>query len=205
MRSPPHATSTKSIARDVNREDKIAMAQIRASIRNPSFTAHEKKCLSRLILQKEKDKALQRAEKVRPKKRSDCVNGIRPCPWVGCKYNMFLDVTRQGAIKFNRGDGTVDDILRMKKSCALDIADEGGIVLEETASLLRLTRERIRQIEFVAIARLGISHKDLAPDGCDADERRSFLNEEVYRMQMAGRAKRKVMDTFLKGEDDATP
>jgi DNA-directed RNA polymerase sigma subunit (sigma70/sigma32) len=39
-------------------------------------------------------------------------------------------------------------------SCVLDVADNGGITLEEVGELLGVTRERIRQIEAVAIRKL---------------------------------------------------
>lgn len=35
--------------------------------------------------------------------RSDCVGEPRPCPWLGCKYNVLLDVTDSGGIIFNHG------------------------------------------------------------------------------------------------------
>ncbi len=35
----------------------------------------------------------------------------------------------------------------MKESCVLDVADRGGITLEEVGDALGLTRERVRQIE----------------------------------------------------------
>jgi hypothetical protein len=39
----------------------------------------------------------------RPTKRSECVNGIRPCPWVRCKANMIIDQTEGGGIVINSG------------------------------------------------------------------------------------------------------
>jgi len=41
----------------------------------------------------------------------------------------------------------------MNESCALDVADRGGISLEHAAELLNITRERVRQIEVMALAR----------------------------------------------------
>lgn len=39
----------------------------------------------------------------RPKVRSECEGASRPCPWLGCKYNLLLDVTEAGGIIFNHG------------------------------------------------------------------------------------------------------
>jgi hypothetical protein len=80
----------------------------------------------------------------RPRTRGDCQNnGIRPCPFISCRHNLFLDVDENsGAIKFNYAE-----VGQMRESCTLDVADRGGITLEAVAQTLNLTRERIRQIE----------------------------------------------------------
>jgi len=82
----------------------------------------------------------------RPQTRADCTAVPRPCPYVGCKYNLFLDVNREtGSIKFNFPD---IEPWEMKESCALDVTDEvGELVLEDVGEVMNLTRERIRQIE----------------------------------------------------------
>ena len=42
----------------------------------------------------------------------------------------------------------------MGESCALDVADRGGTTLEDVGAIMNLTRERIRQVEVKALARL---------------------------------------------------
>ena len=42
----------------------------------------------------------------------------------------------------------------MTETCALDVADRGGITLEDVGILLNLTRERIRQVERSGIVKL---------------------------------------------------
>ncbi len=38
----------------------------------------------------------------RPKLRSECVDGPRPCPFVSCKYHLYLDVkAATNSIKLN--------------------------------------------------------------------------------------------------------
>ena len=45
------------------------------------------------------------AEKMRPHTRAECINAERPCTWVACKYNLYLDVNPQtGSIKLNFPD-----------------------------------------------------------------------------------------------------
>jgi hypothetical protein len=75
----------------------------------------------------------------RPKTRGDCleggVNEGRPCPWIGCRYNLAEADPK-------------------KHTCALDVADEGGVTLEEVGELMGVTRERIRQVEAKALRRI---------------------------------------------------
>lgn len=81
----------------------------------------------------------------RPKTRGDCVDGPRPCPFVSCSHHLYLDVSpKTGSIKLNFPDLDVDEL---KETCALDVADRGGTILEEVGALMNLTRERVRQIE----------------------------------------------------------
>ncbi len=93
----------------------------------------------------------------RPNKRSECKNLLRPCPFVSCKYHLYLDVNEEnGSIKINFPDRTIWDL---KETCALDVAEKGGLTLEEVGELMNLTRERVRQIESEAteiLRRLGI-------------------------------------------------
>jgi hypothetical protein len=42
----------------------------------------------------------------------------------------------------------------MSESCALDVADRGGTTLEDVGAIMNLTRERIRQVEVKALAKL---------------------------------------------------
>lgn len=88
----------------------------------------------------------------KPKTRTECVDSLRPCPFVSCKHHLFLDVSsRTGAIKLNFPDLEVWD---MTETCALDVADRGGTTLEEVGAIMNLTRERIRQVEVKALAKL---------------------------------------------------
>jgi hypothetical protein len=88
----------------------------------------------------------------KPKTRAECHEGMRPCPFVSCKYHLYLDVQpRTGAIKLNFPDLEVED---MHESCSLDIADRGGTTLEEVGAIMNLTRERIRQLEVRAMAKV---------------------------------------------------
>ncbi len=89
---------------------------------------------------------------VRPTTRAECATGPRPCPYISCKYHLYLDVSpRTGSIKLNFPDL---DVWEMPVSCALDVADAGGSTLEDVGAIMNLTRERIRQLEVKALAKL---------------------------------------------------
>jgi len=88
----------------------------------------------------------------KPRTRAECADGPRPCPFVSCKYHLYIDVSpRTGAIKLNFPDL---EVWELGESCALDVADRGGTTLEDVGAIMNLTRERIRQVEVKALAKL---------------------------------------------------
>ncbi len=88
----------------------------------------------------------------KPRNRAECADGPRPCPYVSCKHHLYIDVSpRTGAIKLNFPD---IEVWEMGESCALDVADRGGTTLEDVGAIMNLTRERIRQVEVKALAKL---------------------------------------------------
>lgn len=93
----------------------------------------------------------------RPKTRADCLHGPhaeRPCPFTLCKHHLALDVNEfTGSIKFNFPDL---EVWEMPETCALDIADRGGITLEEVGAVLNVSRERVRQLEDKIVRKLRV-------------------------------------------------
>lgn len=88
----------------------------------------------------------------RPRTRGDCKGGERPCPWVGCKWSLYLDVNEEtGSVRLNFPDR---EPWEMAESCALDVADRGGATLEEVGAATNVVRERIRQVEVKGLLRL---------------------------------------------------
>lgn len=84
----------------------------------------------------------------RPKTRGDCVDGIRPCPYVACRHNLRLI----------RGPELEDG---GRASCALDVAEDGGWTREEVGECLNMDEGEVRSIEESALVKirnaLGIS------------------------------------------------
>lgn len=134
-----------------------AMSNERRSrkLRNrPRSSSVAPKSLTREVLLQfalELDEESLAATEDRPRTRGECCDAPRPCPWVSCRYHLYLDVSpKSGAIKFNHPDVEPDELT---ESCALDIADRGGAGREEVGGLVNLSWERIRQIEILAFAK----------------------------------------------------
>jgi hypothetical protein len=101
----------------------------------------------------------------KPATRGECSNTARPCPFVSCRHHLYLDVSpRTGSIKINFPDL---EVWQLPVSCALDIAEAGGCTLEAVGDIMNLTRERVRQLEVRALARLEAV--------CDMAELREFV------------------------------
>lgn len=101
----------------------------------------------------------------RPRTRMECKEEMRPCPWVACKHHLYLDINPEtGSIKINFPDL---EPWELKHTCALDVAERGGITLEEVGEIMNLTRERIRQVEVRGLLKLKMGSP--SPDELGAD------------------------------------
>lgn len=101
----------------------------------------------------------------RPTSRAECRQEMRPCPWVACKHHLYLDINPEtGSIKINFPDL---EPWELKHTCALDVAERGGITLEEVGEIMNLTRERIRQVEVRGLLKLKMGSP--SPDELGAD------------------------------------
>jgi hypothetical protein len=91
----------------------------------------------------------------RPKTRGDCVNGPRPCPWVGCRHHLYVDV-KEGPdgrqfLRMNFPGIALEDL---KETCSLDVADRGKHTLEVVGDLVNLARRAVLMIEQAARAEM---------------------------------------------------
>lgn len=88
----------------------------------------------------------------RPRTWGECFAAERPCPWVACRHHLYVDVdVETGSIKFNFPDLEPSE---MAQSCSLDVAERGGMTLDDVGRLTNLTRERVRQVETQGLLRL---------------------------------------------------
>ena len=102
----------------------------------------------------------------RPTKREHCRSEeMRPCPWVACKHHLYLDINPEtGSIKINFPDL---EPWELQNTCALDVAERGGITLEEVGEIMNLTRERIRQVEVRGLLKLKMGSPSADELGAD--------------------------------------
>ncbi len=104
------------------------------------------------VIDPELDETMREIEARRPRSRADCASGPRPCMFISCKHHLYLDVNpTTGSIKLNFPD---KEVWELADTCALDVADKGGITLEEVGAIMNLTRERIRQVETRGLLKL---------------------------------------------------
>jgi len=143
----------------------VTPASGRVRPRTLSMRRQSKRELERLrLLYPESDAA----QYERPATRGDCEGEQGPCPWVSCKWNLYLDVNpHNGNIKLNFPDR---EVWELPETCALHVADRGGITLEQVGTLVNLTRERIRQLEDQSIAHIKSSPDAWALADLVADE-----------------------------------
>jgi hypothetical protein len=118
--------------------------RVRSKTIAPKRLTRDERRLSELLVYPE--------EVERPMTREECKQMARPCPFVSCSHHLYLDVNQEtGAIKLNFPHL---EVWEMAETCSLDVADRGGITLEEVGAILNLTRERIRQVEVRGLGKI---------------------------------------------------
>lgn len=88
----------------------------------------------------------------RPRVRGECENGPRPCPFVACRYNLFLDAKENGSILLNFGSD-VGALEKMPDTCALDVADRGQHDGVAVGSFLNITGQAVRVATRAAVTK----------------------------------------------------
>lgn len=118
------------------RRVRLALARPRAapppSTPPPELTAEEAAALARL-------------DDLRPRTRGDCAEGPRPCPWVSCKFHLLWD--RASREERQDDERLLATLATIPETCALDVADRGGLSMDEAGAAIGLVRQRVQQIE----------------------------------------------------------
>jgi hypothetical protein len=106
-----------------------------------------------------------------PRTRGQCPQDdegrpVRPCPWVGCRFHLAVDITERGELQLRTGghnpffDALEDQAEELVESgmatCALDVVDEHpeGLSLDEVGALLNMSRVAVKYIEDAYRARM---------------------------------------------------
>ena len=139
-----HAPYCKGMSREQKRSRRRHLVRAR-TISVKRMTKRELE-LGRLLYPEEEN------QYEKPRTRAECAHGVRPCPFVSCRWHLYLEVSAQtGAIKLNFPDLEPSEL---SVSCALDVADRGGETLEQVGAIMNITRERLRQLEVSALEKL---------------------------------------------------
>lgn len=87
----------------------------------------------------------------------------QPCPFVSCSMHLYLDEAPRGGLKLNFPHLEPHE---MKFSCALDIADLGGVSLEVVGEAFNISMERARQLVEAARqkGRIAVAEEDVEID-----------------------------------------
>lgn len=112
----------------------------------------------------------------RPVTRGDCKGQARPCPFVSCAdhvYPIAVMEARRGSPFYGL------EPWQLPETCTLDVADRGGATLEEVGAILGITRERIRQIEEKALARMKLTARRHRMDFEEPIDQRSHAASDV--------------------------
>ncbi|MFH0902118.1 MAG: sigma factor-like helix-turn-helix DNA-binding protein [Pseudomonadota bacterium] len=97
------------------------------------------------------DEDIAELRRQRPRVRGDCESGARPCPWVGCRYHLYLHVTAAGALRIEYPDRDPDEI---PETCVLDVAEHDFLTFDDIGRFLGVTSGRIQQIEASALRKM---------------------------------------------------
>lgn len=91
----------------------------------------------------------------RPRTRRDCKNVPRPCPFVGCRHHLWMELLPSSRdIKPNLSKALPWEMPHA--SCSLDVADANpnGMTLLDIGRYFKISRERIRQVETIILKQM---------------------------------------------------
>ena len=138
----PIQVNSNAVTLDAEEEMEVSSTEVTTLVPGVERGGRKPRARSRprtLSMRRQSKRELERMRQMypdvdyeRPMTRADCQHGPhaeRPCPFVSCKYHLYLDVNPEtGSIKLNFPHLDVSD---MSDTCALDVADRGGITLED--------------------------------------------------------------------------
>jgi len=97
------------------------------------------------------------------------------CPWVSCKWHLYLDTTDEGDLLLTHPDL---EPWELPVTCAIDFAIGGSHLLREIGDVMNMSRERVRQVQKRALAKLRIAAEG---EGLTPDQLEDVLTERWCR------------------------
>ena len=91
------------------------------------------------------------ADVERPTTRAQCCEQERPCPFVSCRYHLYLDVKPGGSIRMNFPEL---EPWELQETCTLDIAERGGVSFSTVADAINVSKQRVEQVQSEALRKL---------------------------------------------------
>jgi hypothetical protein len=178
-------------ARDRAREYERAERQRRVLRLTPRARTVSIKRMRTSQLRADEAETIEHTE--RPRTWGECLEralgtASRPCGYLRCKHNLLVDVDgRTGSYKVtwpHLATGSYGDEYGAypQHTCALRVAQQGGLTLDEIGQVMNLTRERVRQIETKALYALrGLAGLVAAVDAeLDAPAWRGITGDTSY-------------------------
>ncbi len=120
----------------------------------------------------------------RPRVRSQCESGVRPCPWVSCRHHLAVDLLRDGRVVQVKphwpggelADERQGDPEATPWSCVLDLVQSRDLTMGAVEYQLDISRARILQLEEHALEFLYLGFPDLSKL---ADFRHAFIGADA--------------------------
>jgi len=153
--------------------------------RTESLERATKKKLA-LWRQEVSEEELLEVERSRPRTRGECGSVPRPCPYVGCKHNLYLEAhPRTGNLTYLNPSLAPEEV-PPEKSCVLDVADTNpdGMSYDDIADVIGVSRERVRQLlEIAGSAMRKAAGSELLEELCDSPGEQKGKNETVKSLR----------------------
>jgi hypothetical protein len=135
--------------------------------------------------------------RVLPETRGECRGGARPCPMVSCRHHLLLDVASDGRLyrtmPFDERspESILEALVAMPETCALDVADRGGVSDIKAAEVLNLDRSWLIDIEDAALRKLEVFGAHLREHPEDSYLRYMNMSKEELTMEAQKLGKRR--------------
>lgn len=123
----------------------------------------------------------------RPRTRGDCRNGIRPCPYVGCRHHLMIHVDEYGTLYLAKKrsmagrrqaynpnatpegaalveawmEAVAEAVVNAEETCELDISEANevkGVPFSRIGKLIGVGKQRAHQECMRALAKLSDEH-----------------------------------------------